>query len=168
MSTTTGSTHDSTQRPIDRWFAHYSGDHRNATNQLIHVICVPAILWSVIALLWCIPAPGTWFRDGFWAGMAMLATALFYYRASRKLGLGMIVVFVLMGLLTRWLHDSYGTGTLLWLGIGVFVVAWIGQFIGHSKLYEGKRPSFFTDLTYLLIGPAWVLAKLYRKLGWSY
>ena len=45
MSTTTGSTHDSTQRPIDRWFAHYSGDHRNATNQLIHVICVPAILW---------------------------------------------------------------------------------------------------------------------------
>ena len=100
--------------------------------------------------------------------MAMLATALFYYRASRPLGLGMAVTFVLMGLLTRWLHDSYGTGTLLSLGIGVFVVAWIGQFIGHSKLYEGKRPSFFTDLTYLLIGPAWVLAKLYRKLGWSY
>ena len=52
--------------------------------------------------------------------------------------------------------------------MGVFVVAWIGQFIGHSKLFEGKRPSFFTDLRYLLIGPAWVLAKLYRKLGWSY
>lgn len=164
MSTAT----QSPQRPIDRWFANYSGDHRNHANQLIHVICVPAILWSVIALLWCIPAPGTWFRPGFWAGLAMLTSALFYYRASRALGLGMIVVYVLMGLLTRWLHDSYGTTTLLWLAIGVFVVAWIGQFVGHSKLFEGKRPSFFTDLRYLLIGPAWVLAKLYRKLGWSY
>ncbi|MDI9238695.1 DUF962 domain-containing protein [Lysobacter sp. LF1] len=158
----------STERPIDRWFANYSGDHRNATNQLIHVICVPAILWSVVALLWCIPAPGSWFRAGFWAGLAMLATALFYYRASRSLGLGMAIAYVLMGLLTRWLHDTYGTTTLLWLGVGVFVVAWIGQFIGHSKLLEGKRPSFFTDLTYLLIGPAWVLAKLYRKLGLRY
>ena len=38
------------QRPIDRWFHNYSGDHRNETNQLIHVIAVPAILWSVVAL----------------------------------------------------------------------------------------------------------------------
>ncbi len=159
---------DSPQRPIDRWFAHYSGDHRNATNQLIHVICVPAILWSVIALLWCIPAPGTMFRPGFWAGLAMLASALFYYRASRALGLGMVVLFVLMGFSVRWLHDHYGTSVTLWSGIAVFVVAWIGQFVGHSKMFEGKRPSFFTDLTYLLIGPVWVLAKLYRKFGWPY
>lgn len=164
MSTATDS---SSQRAIDTWFAHYSGDHRNATNQKIHVICVPAILWSVIALLWCIPAPGS-FRPGIWAGLAMVVTALFYYRASRRLGLGMVVVFVLMALSCRVIFDYYGPRTLLWAGIGVFVVAWIGQFIGHSKLYEGKRPSFFTDLRYLLIGPAWVLAKLYRKLGWSY
>lgn len=48
----------------------------------------------------------------------------------------------------------------------VFVVAWIAQFIGHK--FEGRKPSFLTDLVYLLIGPAWVLAKLYRKLGWKY
>ncbi|MCF7221351.1 DUF962 domain-containing protein [Marilutibacter chinensis] len=170
MSTATDTSREpaATQRPIDTWFAHYSGDHRNATNQLIHVICVPAILWSVIALLWCIPSPGTWFRAGFWAGAAMFATWAFYYRASRRLALGMLAVFVLMAWLTRWLHDSYGTMNLLYLAIGVFVVAWIGQFVGHSKLFEGKRPSFLTDLRYLLIGPAWVLAKLYRRLGWRY
>lgn len=167
MNTATGS-HSSVERPIDRWFAHYSADHRNATNQMIHVICVPAILWSVIALLWCIPAPGTWFSAGFWAGVAMLATVLFYYRASRMLGLAMLMMYVLMGLLTKWIHDSFGTSTLLWLAVGVFVVAWIGQFIGHSKRFENKRPSFLTDLTYLLIGPAWVLAKLLRKVGIGY
>ncbi len=155
-----------TERPIDRWFASYSGDHRNATNQWIHVLCVPAILWSVIALLWCVPSPGTWFRAGFWAGIAMFAAWMFYYRASRKLGLGMLVAFVALGWLTRWLHDSLGTTNLLWLAVAVFVVAWIGQFVGHK--IEGRKPSFLTDLTYLLIGPAWVLAKLYRKLGWTW
>ena len=59
-----------------------------------------------------------------------------------------------------------GTIGLLKLAIGVFVVAWIGQFVGHH--IEGRRPSFLTDLTYLLIGPIWVLNKLYRKLGWKY
>jgi uncharacterized membrane protein YGL010W len=153
-------------RRIDRWFDSYSGDHRNDTNRLIHMICVPAILWSVIALLWCIPAPGTWFRDGFWAGAAMVAAALFYYRASRRLGLGMAVTFVLLGLLTRGLFETLGRMPLLWLAVAVFVVAWIGQFVGHR--IEGRKPSFLTDLTYLLIGPAWVLAKLYRKFGWTY
>jgi uncharacterized membrane protein YGL010W len=168
MNTAAESSPHVAQRPIDRWFAHYSADHRNATNQFIHVICVPAILWSVIALLWCIPAPGTWFSAGFWAGAAMLATVLFYYRASRTLGLGMLLMYVVMSLLTRWIHDSFGTSTLIWLAVGVFAVAWIGQFVGHSKRFENKRPSFLTDLTYLLIGPAWVLSKLLRKLGIRY
>lgn len=156
----------SPDRPLDRWFAHYSDDHRNPVNQRIHVWCVPLIVWSVIALLWCIPAPGTWFRDGFWAGVAMLAATLFYYRSSRALGLGMLVAFVLAGLLARGLFDALGRGSLLAIAIMVFVIAWIGQFIGHRL--EGRRPSFLTDLTYLLIGPAWVLAKLYRRLGRAY
>ena len=155
-------------RPIDAWFAHYSGDHRNAVNQRIHVIAVPLILWSVIALLWCIPVPGTLFRAGLWAALAMFGAWMFYYRASRAIGFGMLVVFVAMAWLTRWLHDLHGTPGLLKIALSVFVLAWIAQFVGHSKLYEGKKPSFFTDLKYLLIGPAWVLAKLYRKLGWRW
>ena len=155
-----------TDRPIDRWFASYSGDHRNPTNQLIHVICVPAILWSVIALVWCIPVPEGVFVPGAWAALAMFAAWMFYYRASRPLGLGMLAAFVLLGFLTRLLQDTIGLQGLLRVAIVVFVLAWIGQFVGHK--IEGRKPSFFTDLTYLLIGPAWVLAKLYRRLGVKY
>ncbi|MGY0560351.1 Mpo1 family 2-hydroxy fatty acid dioxygenase [Luteimonas sp. A277] len=154
-------------RPIDRWFANYSGDHRNPVNQAIHVVAVPLILWSVIALLWCIPSGGL-FEQGIWAVMAMFAAWLFYYRASRRIGLGMLLVFLAMATLTWWLHDRLGSRGLLGLAIGVFTVAWIAQFVGHSKLYEAKKPSFFTDLRYLLIGPAWVLAKLYRRFGWHW
>ena len=166
MSTLADASPRPLDRPIDRWFASYSGDHRNPTNQLIHVVCVPAILWSVIALLWCIPAPGSWFRPGIWAGAAMVAAALFYYRHSRRLGLGMVAVFVAMGLLTRAIHEAFGTQALLAVAIAVFVVAWIGQFIGHK--IEGRKPSFLTDLSYLLVGPLWTLDKLYRKLGWQH
>ena len=154
------------ERRIDRWFAHYSGDHRNATNQRIHVVAVPLILWSVIALLWCIPVAGHWFRPGLWAALAMFFAWSFYFRASRRIGYGMLAVFVAMAWLTRWLHLALGTQGLLWLAIAVFVLAWIAQFVGHR--IEGRKPSFLTDLTYLLIGPAWVLAKAYRKLGWTW
>lgn len=153
-------------RPIDRWFSNYSGDHQNPTNKKIHYIAVPLILWSVTALLWCIPVPGTWFLAGFWCALAMFAAWMFYYRASRKLGFGMLAVFVAMSWLNRWLHDTYGTIFLLQLAVGVFVAAWIAQFVGHK--IEGKKPSFFTDLVYLLIGPAWILGKVYRKLGLKY
>ena len=63
----------------------------------------------------------------------------------------------------EYLYNRRGVNTMLIIAIGVFVVAWIGQFIGHH--IEGKRPSFFTDLTYLLVGPLWTLNKLYRRIG---
>ncbi len=165
MSTPADNIAPPSARPIDEWFAHYSADHRNTGNQVIHVFAVPLILWSVIGLLWCVPVPGTLFRPGLWAALAMFLGWMFYYRASKPIGFGMLATFVAMAWLTRWLHVSLGTPGLFKLALGVFVVAWIAQFIGHSKLLEGKKPSFLTDLKYLMIGPAWVLAKLYRKVG---
>ena len=156
------------ERPIDRFFASYSNDHRNETNQLIHVFCVPAILWSVVALLWCIPVAATWFKSGLWAALAMFGAWAYYNRLSRPLGLGMLAVFFVMGCICRLFEQRLGIQVLLWSAVAVFVIAWIGQFIGHSKLFEGKKPSFLTDLTYLLIGPIWVLAKFYRRMGWKY
>lgn len=153
-------------RPIDRYFDSYSQDHRNAANQHIHVLAVPAILWSVVALLWCLPPLVTWFQSGVWAGLAMFAAWCFYNRLSRRLGLGMLAALFVIGCSCRLLEAHIGLGGLARMAGGVFVLAWIAQFIGHQL--EGRRPSFFTDLTYLLIGPAWVLAKVYRHLHWRY
>jgi uncharacterized membrane protein YGL010W len=74
-------------------------------------------------------------------------------------------VFVVLGLISEALYRTLGPAQLLWLAAGVFVAAWIAQFVGHH--IEGKRPSFFTDLAYLLIGPAWIVAKVMRRLGFS-
>lgn len=153
-------------RSIDDWFDSYGKDHRHPINRLIHWICVPAILWAVIAGMWLLPVSPRIGRPGFWCGLAMVAAFAFYWRLSRPLGAAMLAVFVLFGLATEGLYRLLGPQTLLWLAIGVFVVAWVGQFVGHR--IEGRRPTFLTDLCYLLIGPAWLAAKIMRRLGISY
>jgi len=153
-------------RSVNDWFGSYSGDHQNPTNRLIHWICVPAILWAVIAALWLVPVSASIGRPGFWCGLVMVGAFAFYWKLSRPLGAAMLVVFVLFGLLTEALYRTLGPHDLLWLAIGVFVVAWIGQFIGH--LIEGRKPSFLTDLAYLLIGPAWLTGKIMRRIGIAY
>ncbi len=154
------------RRPVDQYLGNYSEDHRNATNQLIHWLCVPVIVWSVVALLWVIPVPPGLGRPGLWAGLALAASMLYYLRLSRPLAFALLLAFSGLLALTWWLHQMVGSTLLLWSGIAAFVVAWIVQFIGHE--IEGKRPSFLTDLTYLLIGPMWLMSKLFRRLGLSY
>lgn len=158
----TSAEHVDRRRPIDRFLGNYSEDHRNGTNRIIHWICVPLIVWTVVAALWVIPVP-TFARPGLWAGLAGVGALSFYLRLSRPLGLAMLVFFVLLMALTGWLHQQLGSRALLWSAIGIFVLAWVAQFIGHE--YEGKRPSFLTDLVYLLIGPLWLMSKLFRRFG---
>jgi uncharacterized membrane protein YGL010W len=150
-------------RRVDTLLDNYTADHQNPANQAIHVICVPAIVWSVSAMLWAIPVPTPQLQPGAWAGLAMFVAMVVYWRLSRPLALGMLACFALAIVLNRWIALAWGVKGLLWLGIAVFVVAWVGQFIGHK--IEGKRPSFLTDLVYLLVGPIWTLRKLYRRVG---
>lgn len=150
-------------RSMQDWLDSYSADHRHPTNQVLHWICVPPIVWSVIALLWSVPVPAAYARPGFWAVAAMVLAFTWYWKHSHRLGGAMLAVFALLALLTEAAYRQLGAVELRWLAVAVFVLAWIGQFVGHR--IEGRRPSFLTDLSYLLIGPAWLIEKLLRKLG---
>src|SRR3546814_10452242 len=95
-------------RPIERWLGNYSGDHLNRTNQRIHLLCVPAIVWTVIAALWAIPVPPSLGQPGLWAGIALALALSYYWRLSRPLALGLLLVFVLMGVLSHVLYQRLG------------------------------------------------------------
>jgi uncharacterized membrane protein YGL010W len=139
---------------IDQWFNRYGESHQNATNKLIHWICVPLITWSVLALLWA------WTPV---AALCIVAIALgFYGYLSMPIALGMLGVVAAMAYPLARMERP----TLLVVGAVVFVLAWIGQFIGHR--IEGRKPSFFDDLKFLLIGPAWLLGFVYRGLRIPY
>lgn len=152
-------------RTMQDWLDGYSADHRNPTNQVLHWICVPPIVWSVVALLWTVPVPSAWLKPGAWAVFAMVLAFAWYWKHSHRLGGALLVAFVLLALITDWLFDRLGPAELRWSALAVFVLAWIGQFVGHR--FEGHRPSFLTDLSYLLVGPAWLMEKMLRKLGFK-
>lgn len=154
-------------RDIHQWFGSYAGDHRNRTNRAIHWVCVPTIMWAVIAALWTIPPIlPQWFRPGLWAVVAMFAAFLFYHRLSRNLGYAMAIVFIVSGAIAWALYGALGPRALLILAAALFAAAWIGQFIGHA--IEGRRPAFLANVVQLLIGPAWLMGKLMRKFGIVY
>jgi uncharacterized membrane protein YGL010W len=153
-------------RTVHDWFESYAADHRNATNRAVHWVCVPAILWAVIAALWVVPVPAAIGKPGLWCALIMVAALGFYWRLSRALGAAMIALFVVLAVATHFLYEALGPTRLLEVAIAVFVLAWIGQFVGHR--IEGRRPSFLTDLAYLLIGPAWLVGKLMTKAGVAY
>jgi uncharacterized membrane protein YGL010W len=142
------------QRQIVTLIAKYSESHLNPINELIHVICVPAIVFSILGLLWSVhPA----------VALALVVLSLIYYVSlSVTMALGMLLMSGLM----LWALQLTPQAYVLPGSIAIFVVAWIFQFIGHK--IEGKKPSFFDDLRFLLIGPLFVLGVLYRRLNIHY
>ena len=155
-------------RQIDVLLDEYGDSHQNAANKFIHWVCVPVIVWTVVALLWAIPFPfdmGSGIVPLNWAVVALILAQIYYFRLSRRLGLGLLVYNLLMLWITAWIEEV--SPWPLWqVAVAIFILAWVGQFIGH--IFEGKRPSFFKDLQFLLIGPAWLMSFIYRKLGYKY
>jgi len=140
-------------RKVDELFARYGESHRHPANEAIHWICVPLITWSVLAALWAAAPVVAYIGIG-------LAVA-FYAWLSLQIALGMLAVFALM----LYPLTLLGSKALIVAGV-VFVLAWIGQFVGHA--IEGRKPSFLEDLKFLLVGPAWLLHFIYRRAGIPY
>lgn len=154
-------------REAQHWLDEYTRDHQNPVNKTMHRICVPLIVVSLIGLLWSLPTPEAFPRISValnWGTAFLLAAVVYYFVMSIPLALGMLPFVLLVVVIVNWMDGLPGP---LWLWSGtVFVVAWIGQFYGHAV--EGRRPAFFRDLQFLMIGPLWLLAALYRRFGIPY
>ncbi|OTG98055.1 hypothetical protein B9T24_01405 [Acinetobacter sp. ANC 4654] len=135
-------------KTINQWFDEYSESHQNKTNKAIHWVCVPTILFSIIGILAHFSALLT--------ALLLLLSFVFYARLDLVLAVTMAALLVVMA----WLIYTLPVGVGFY--IGLFVLAWIGQFYGHKV--EGKKPSFFKDLQFLLIGPVWCMDAYLGKL----
>jgi len=156
------------RKSADQWFAEYGESHQDHANETIHWICVPIIFFSVLGLLWSIPVPAAlaaaapWFR---WVHPAIAAALFFYFRLSVPLAFGLLGFIAFCCFLLELQAPSCPFA--IWKSsLILFVLAWIGQFIGHK--IEGQKPSFFKDVVFLLIGPAWLLHFIYKKLKIAY
>lgn len=152
-------------KTLDQWFEEYAVSHQNPKNKAIHYICVPAIFFSIVGLLMSIPSA---FLSNLmhlnqpiienWAVVVLIFVLLFYLRLSFVMAIKIAIFSALCLILNFYIGQIFP----LWaFSIGVFIIAWIGQFYGHK--IEGKKPSFLKDIQFLMIGPAWVVHTLFSR-----
>lgn len=139
----------------------YAAYHRDPRNIATHFVGIPMIVVAVTILL---SRPGTEL-GGMWLSPALLVaawSAWFYLRLDTRFGL---LMSVLLGL-CLWAGQVLAVqSTMLWLsaGLGLFVVGWVIQFVGHY--YEGRKPAFVDDVSGLIVGPLFVVAEMAFLLG---
>jgi uncharacterized membrane protein YGL010W len=158
-------------RKIDQLLSEYGESHQNSTNKTIHWICVPLIFLSLVGLVASIPSgmlqsilgEGNPYAN--WATVALVFIIVYYVSLSISLSIGM-TIFAVFCLFAVNVIVHLNVASLWVVCLGIFVLAWIGQFYGHKV--EGKKPSFLKDIQFLLIGPAWLMHFLYKKLGIPY
>jgi len=133
----------------------YASYHRDRRNIATHFIGVPMIVVGVATLL----SRPAFVVGGVSLSAAMLAIAgslLFYFLLDLRYALAMTVFMGGAGYVGACLA-AQSTSVWLGAGLGLFVVGWAIQFIGHA--YEGKKPAFVDDIAGFLIGPLFVAAE---------
>lgn len=132
----------------------YAAYHRDPRNIASHFIGIPLIVVAVAVLLSRPQWAAGWLSP---AVLVALASAWFYLRLEVRLG---VLMTVLLGLCIWAGQVLAQQSTLVWLasGIGMFVIGWAIQFVGHH--YEGRKPAFVDDVTGLIVGPLFVVVEL--------
>jgi len=152
-------------RTLTERLAHYAAYHRDRRNIATHCVGIPMI---VLALAVLPSRPASTFGalpvevSPAWA--LFIGGTLYYLMLDVPLGTMMAVLSVLCIACGQWLASQ---STPIWLasGIGLFVIGWIFQFVGHVA-YEHRKPAFIDDLIGLMIGPLFVFAEALFSIGW--
>lgn len=148
-------------KTLETQLSTYASYHRDARNVATHFIGIPLIVLAAAALLsrptlvWA-----GWSVSPAWAVAA--ATGVYYLRLDKALGVLMCALLALAVAFGGW-AATLGTSAWLGLGVGMFVVGWVFQFVGH--VWEGRKPAFVDDLVGLAIGPLFIVTEALFAFG---
>ena len=146
---------------LEQLLSQYAAYHLDQKNIFTHFIGIPLIVFSII----CLTARAGISLAGFELTLAlllMIASCIYYFSLDRIFGIVMLVIFALIYPLAYQIAQMQ-MASWLGLSIGIFMVGWLFQFVGHY--YEKKKPAFFDDVIGLAIGPLFVLAEFVFLLG---
>lgn len=139
-------------KSLQQWLDAYGESHQNKMNRKIHKVAVPGIYLSIVGIIWSLPALSLGEVQINWVWPVMIPVMIFYACLSKQV-LVQMLVFTLACLAIISFLALY-SAPVFSLSIILFIALWILQFLGHH--IEGKKPSFFDDIQFLLIGPIWV------------
>jgi uncharacterized membrane protein YGL010W len=131
-------------------FADYATFHGTPGNKACHYVAVPLIVLTLFALLAQVQIAAIGGFSVTLAEVVIVLVTAYYLTLDVTLALLMLAASILFAWAGRYIPPA--------IALALFVAAWVLQFIGHY-VYEHRSPAFFRNLTHLLVGPLWVLAK---------
>ncbi|MCH8117912.1 MAG: DUF962 domain-containing protein [Proteobacteria bacterium] len=148
----------------DGWLERYAASHSNVTYPLIYWASVPMVVLGTVGILWALPIPDEFYEISpllNWGSAFLMAAAVYYFIISLSIAIGMLPFVLGIAALQMWLEQSEFAP--LRVSLGLLVVSTIGLWLGHRN-EQGLRP-VLQDLQVMMIGPAWLLSVLYRRVG---
>mgnify|MGYP001811696322 FL=1 len=148
----------------DGWLRRYEETHQNLTNPVIYWASVPMVVLGTVGLLWALPIPDEFFEISpllNWGTVFLMATAVYYFIISVSLAIGMLPFVIGIAAINMWLVGSEFSH--LYVSLGLLAAGIIGLWLGHRN-GSGLR-AVLQDLQFMMIGPAWLLSVLYRRIG---
>lgn len=148
----------------DGWLQHYEDTHQDLTYPMVYWAAVPMVVIGTVGILWALPIPDQFFEISpllNWGTAFLMATAVYYFIISVSLAIGMLPFLLGIAGIQNWLTMSEFSA--LRVSIGLLVAGIIGLWLGHRN-QRSLRP-VLRDLQLMMIGPAWLLSVLYRRIG---
>lgn len=148
----------------DGWLQRYEETHRDLTNPVVYWAAVPMVVLGTVGLFWALPIPDEFFEISpllNWGTAFLMATAVYYFIISVSLAIGMLPFIIGIAAVNMWLVESELSH--LYVSLGLLVAGIIGLWLGHRN--ENALRAVLQDLQFMMIGPAWLLSVLYRRIG---
>ncbi|KAF9994384.1 hypothetical protein BGZ79_000872 [Entomortierella chlamydospora] len=154
----------------------YASHHDNPVNKVIHLTCIPLILWSALVFAAktgpLLPTPTTSklrakLFETFPTNAGTLAMAAYcaYYMKLDKVA-GLLTTPLFMGAAKHATHFNAANPNATKVAGLVHIFAWIAQFIGHG-VYEKRAPKLTENLVQaLVLAPYFVVYEVLFSLGY--
>jgi len=149
------------------WLERYAAHHKDLTWPWIFWAAVPTFVIGTVGLLWNLPTPAQFYEISpllNWGSAFLMVTAVYYFIISLSLAIGLLPFLMGVGFIQLWLPQS--DYSPLRVAVGLFAAGLIGLWLGHRNK-RGFGP-LIEDLLTVMIGPAWILSTLYKRLGIPY
>ena len=149
---------------IDGWLKHYEDTHQDLTYPVIYWAAVPMVVVGTVGVFWNMPIPDAFFEISpllNWGTAFLMSAAVYYFIISVSLAIGMLPFVLGVAGIHTWLEQS--DFSPLRVSIGLLAAGIIGLFMGHRNK-SSLRP-VLQDIQLMMIGPAWLLSVLYRRIG---
>jgi uncharacterized membrane protein YGL010W len=146
------------------WLSHYEESHSELASPLVYWIAVPMVVLGTVGLLWCLPVPGEFYDISplvNWGTLFLMAATVYYFIISVPLAIGMLPFILGLASIQVWLEASQYSP--LRVAASFLVAGIVGLLLGRRR--ERTAVLVLQDLQLMMIGPAWLLSVLYRRMG---